>query len=193
MKVPEQKSNSAPLSQTPSSEEKTASPHKRKVFSDKLRKKKADLQVPLSPIQIAVNDTSGMAQRMFQQDLGTGSVSAGADVPTAIQNLVHEIQVHVEPSGAADVRIQFESNVFDGLRVHIRKQDGSIAITFTTNNDKTSQLLSQHIPALAAALSNRGIPVTAIQFETGAASEGSGLFNSNKGSDSQNSKQRKRR
>src|SRR5262249_20519736 len=96
------------------------------------------------------------------------------DLPAPIQSLIHEIQLRVEPSGAAEVRIQFDSKTLDGLRVDIRKAEtGAIGITFTTDNENTSRLLSNHIPALSHALATKGLPVAAIHVDSEWTSSGS--------------------
>jgi hypothetical protein len=195
MKIPEQKPNvaTAPAA-TP--KEKAPASTGQKNFSDKMRKKKANLES--IPFQIAQQRESGIAQTL--QRLHAGAVAIGSDavLPTSLQGLVHEIQVHTDPSGGAEVRIQFESRIFDGLRVDIRKvDDGAIAITFTTRNENTSQFLSQHLPALSSALALKGVPVAAIQLETNSGFAGDQPFNSNRGSNRRGSesagKQRKRR
>src|SRR5215475_5694326 len=133
MKVPEQKPNTSAVP-GPTSEQKTPPAPKPQLFSDKMRKKKADLQVPTPTAQFALQNTPLMAQQFSQQDPGQIAPSSNSELPMPIQNLVREIQVHIEPSGSSEVRIQFDSSVFDGLRVSIRKADGGVAVTFTTNN-----------------------------------------------------------
>jgi len=126
------------------------------------------------------------------------SLASTAELPQSVTGLVHEIQVHVDSSQRAEVRIQFDSSVFDGLRVDIRKvDDGAVSIAFTTNNDKTSDLLSKHVPVLSSALAARGVPVASIQF-TDSGPDANQDFASNQNSSRERrpdraSKQRKRR
>jgi flagellar hook-length control protein FliK len=184
VKVPEQNTNS-PKVPDASSKEKKPSSSSPKLFAEKIKKKQADLHLSQTSVPLVPQNTLGMPQQQLPQHDGAQVSSASAsNLPLPIQNLAHEIQVHVEPSGTAEVRIQFESKVFDGLRVDIRKMDdGGIAINFVTKNDNTSQLLSKHVPALSQALASRGIPVNAIQFERGATFDESEPFNSTKGSE----------
>jgi flagellar hook-length control protein FliK len=195
MKIPEQSPNTAKVPGA-TSKEKVPASSQQKVFSDKMRKKKKTLESIL--FQTAQQNNSVMAQQLQKQNPGAVSTASDAGLPTPIQDLVHEIQLHIEPGGGAEVRIQFASKIFDGLRVDIRKvEDGTIAITFTTGNENTAQLLSKHLPALSSALTSKGVPVAAIQFETTSGFESNQPFNSSQGSDQRGSesagKQRKQR
>lgn len=166
MKIPEDKPKTSGIPGAQSKQKKSVTA-KQKVFLDKMQKKIAlREQSPLvSPFQL--QNMPVMPRQATQQDPAMVATTSNADVPQAIRNLVHEIQVHVEPSGTAEVRIQFDSRVFDGLRVNIRKgEDGGIAINFLAQNESTSQLLSKHIPTLSQALAAKGIVVSSIQLDT---------------------------
>lgn len=97
---------------------------------------------------------------------GTSSVAA----PLPVQGLVKEIQVRVEPNGPADVEIEFESQVFEGLRVNISKEGGEVAIRFTAASESGAHFLSRHIPSLGAALAAKGIAVSNISMNAGSGS-----------------------
>jgi hypothetical protein len=164
MKVPEGQPNGEKVIAATS---KQKGPATSKLFADKMHKKSAAKHSSPGPLQFAPQDLPGMAQRSLQQDPRSISQTSGTDLPLQMQNLVREIQAHVDPSGGAEVRIQFESNVFDGLRVDIKKgEEGQIAITFLTQNESTSQFLSKHISTLSGALASRGVPVASIQLDT---------------------------
>ena len=178
MKVPEQKPNAATVPAA-TSKEKMQAPSKRKAFSDKMQKKKATLE--LIPAQIAEQNQPVIAPQLQKQNLGSVSTASDPELLAPVQRLADEIHVHIESSGGTEVRIQFDSKVFDGLRVQIRKvDDGAIAITFTTGNENTSQSLSKHLPALSSALTSKGVPVAAIQFETTSGFDSDQSFNSSR-------------
>jgi Flagellar hook-length control protein FliK len=166
MKVPEQKPN-GPKVDAPTSKQKGPASFKQKLFADKMHKKSAARQIAPLSLQFARRDLPVMPQQPLQQNAPPISQTSGTDLPVPIQNLVHEIQVHVDPRGGAEVRIQFDSEVLDGLRVNIRKgEEGEIGITFLAQNETTTQLLSKHIPTLSHALASRGVPVASIRLDT---------------------------
>lgn len=191
MKVPEQKPKGA--APAAPSKESGPAPSKQKVFSEKMRKKKAELEPPF-PFGAPLHTAPITEPQSPKQDLGGVSGASRVEVPAPIQNLVHEIEVRVEPGGAAEVRIEFDSKVFDGLRVNIRKEDGAIAIRFTTNSESTSQFLANNLAPLSSALASKGIAVAGIQVETSSTSGEGGTFDSDhKGSHSGGSENAGRR
>jgi flagellar hook-length control protein FliK len=168
MKIPEDKPKTSGSGVGPGqSKQKKSSTSKERLFQDKMQKKSAQGVRSLTASPFQLQNTPVMPQQASQQDPVVVSKTSNVEVPPAIRNLVQEIQVHVEPTGSAEVRIQFDSRIFDGLRVDITKgDDGGIAINFLAQNENTSQLLSKNIPTLTHALATKGIVVSNIQLET---------------------------
>src|SRR5262245_45235287 len=113
MKIPDQKQNISTAAAA-DSKEKPAGPAKGKPFAEKIRKKSADSKkLPASAVpQGGVQDMALLPRQLAQQGATTVS-RASTDLPAPIQSLIHEIQLRVEPSGAAEVRIQFDSKTLD--------------------------------------------------------------------------------
>jgi hypothetical protein len=205
MKIPQEKNPGVP--QGPATLNKSNEPAqaKPKAFAEKL-KKGSDLkknQEPKGPVPPMAPDIGVLSPQFLKQNPIPVAQAGRTDFPPAVQNLSHEIEVVTKTSDASEVNIQFDSKTFDGLKVNIRKEDsGSIAITFQTNNDSTTQVLSKHLPELSQSLAAKGIPISAINLTDGKlnetfsvkeVSESAAGFNSSSGSEGSSGRPRKRR
>ena len=77
-------------------------------------------------------------------------------LPPDLQQLVREISVVMNKAGNEQVHIEMNSNVLKGLQIRIERQQGELAIQFTTDSAQVSTLLSRNIEALSQSLSNLG-------------------------------------
>jgi flagellar hook-length control protein FliK len=93
----------------------------------------------------------------------TENISA-APAPTEMERLAGEIVDRIsshETNGARSVDIQFNSQVFDGLRVTLRStEQGQVAIYFATPLMRVASVVQKNLGSLRAALERKGIRVT---------------------------------
>jgi flagellar hook-length control protein FliK len=91
-----------------------------------------------------------------------GAISSAA----LVEGLVQEIVVATGPADAQSVDIQFNSQVLQGLQVHLSRQGDAVSIRFSTASDSVSRLLSDHIGRLSEGLAARGVTVGQIQVQS---------------------------
>jgi flagellar hook-length control protein FliK len=83
-----------------------------------------------------------------------------------VRDLVQEIVLVTQPTGAQAVDVQFNSRTLQNLKVRISKDGEQISIRFSSPNDTVSQLLSRNVEQLSSALAARGVPAV-IDIHTG--------------------------
>ncbi len=125
-----------------------------KPFAKVLAEKTPEPQLGLPMIQ----DTMPVLQQ-------TKQISAPA-LPPAMQNLVQEIVVATGPENKARVDIQLNSKTFDGLKISITHEKGSVAIQMTSATPEVAAVLNRNVDQLQVALVERGVPVSSIRVQT---------------------------
>jgi flagellar hook-length control protein FliK len=91
---------------------------------------------------------------------------AGAALPPALQNLVHEIAVATGPGNQARVDIQLNSTSFDGLKISLIREQSGVSIQFLSRSSEVASLLTAHTAQLTQALAARGVDVSSIRVRT---------------------------
>ncbi len=105
--------------------------------------------------------------RMFDASMHAGPVESKhvVSVPVEMQQLVREISVVVNAAGNQQVNIEMNSNVLKGLRVHIERREGTVAIQFQSASDEVAGLLTKNLDSLTQGLADRGVSVSDIRVE----------------------------
>ena len=89
---------------------------------------------------------------------------SGAPASTEMERLASEIVDKIssrETNGVRSIDIQFNSQVFDGLRVTLRRtEQGLIAVHFATPQGRVASLVQKNLGSLRAALESKGLRVT---------------------------------
>ena len=168
MKIREARSDRSQIG--PPAKDRKTTHVKQQRFSARLRRQKTsdsndsqERQTQVATPQLAAPE---LPRPPVEQGSATVAPAGSINLPLPIQNLIREIHVYIGSCASAEVQIQFNSQTFPDLRVNIKTEKGSVAVTFRTDNEQTLHLLMKHSPALSQALVNRGLTVSAIRFRS---------------------------
>lgn len=147
-----------------------------KVLGEKVEKKKGPGETlePADEVVLATGLTTGLtatvlpAPQQFPAEIRESQVARPGLDSALVRDLVQEIVVVTQPTGAQAVDVQFNSRTLQNLNVRISKDGENISIRFAAPNEAISQLLTRNVDQLSTALAARGVPAV-INIQTGPA------------------------
>jgi hypothetical protein len=132
-----------------------------KSFGDLLREKaKPKLpkmeEPPADPAQLNLATTQLRDPATPQVEIATPESAPVQQVPPAIQALCNELVDRIDQTGPTEIKIEFRSNVLDGLSVTALREGNAFEIQLHTATPQTAALLSGNSPVLAERLERLG-------------------------------------
>lgn len=91
-----------------------------------------------------------------------------------IDQIVQEVRLGINASGAAEFQFDLKSDVLEGLKLKISTKDGQVTASFIAENIHIKEQIDQGVQELVKALQERGLEVASMNVMVGADTSGSG-------------------
>lgn len=123
---------------------------------------------PLAPFQVPMIERVPVVKEVMPTP---GTVIQ----PQILDQIVQEVRLGINATGAAEFQFDLRSDVLDGLKLKISTQDGKVVAYFIAENVHVKDVIDQGAQELVQALQQRGLEVAELQVSVGAdAGGGSG-------------------
>jgi flagellar hook-length control protein FliK len=124
----------------------------------------AKLKDPLAPFSVPLLVDRLPLPNLLPIEKPASTTAVRAEM---IEQIVQEVRLGINETGAAEFQFDLKSEVLAGLKLKISTQDGQISATFIAENVHIKDTLDQSAPELIQALQDRGLAVANVQVAVG--------------------------